>query len=213
MRNIRETKIINIKGDWTEVLNDCRHTVSKPPLDKEPSESFIKRVLISEHSPIRSVKFKWLWEGIKSWISVHWVRHSWECFVGTQRTDRTGIDRNKLPQDQPVNFIGEMNIQNAIDTQRKRLCFQAAAETREYAEDLKLTLHEYPTMHYVADVMVPNCVYRCGCPEHMGDPCEFFEKLNEQLDGALQTTDIQARYDAYNEWFYETHNKEGESNE
>lgn len=204
MRLIGKTQIINIKGDWTEVLNDCRHTVSKPPLDKEPSESFIKRVLISEHSPIRSIRFKWLWEGIKSWCCTHWVRHMWECFVGTQRTDRTGIDRDEIPQGTLVNFIGEMNIQNAIDTQRKRLCYQASTETRECAEDLKITLYNHPTMHYVADVMVPNCVYRCGCPEHMGAPCEFFTKLNEHLDGALANTDIQARYDAYNEWFYRT---------
>lgn len=211
MRNIRRTQIINIKGDWTEVLNDCRHTVSKPPLDKEPSESFIKRVMISEHSPIRSIRFKWLWEGIKNWTCVHWVRHMWECFVGTQRTDRTGIDRDKLPQDAPVNFLGEMNGQNAIDTQRKRLCFQASRETREQAEDLKMACHENATLQYIADVMVPNCIYRCGCPEHMGAPCEFFVKLNEQLDGALLNMDIQARYDAYNEWFYRTHKEEGGS--
>jgi len=175
-----------------------------------PSESFIKRVLISEHSPIRSLKFKWVWHNIKSWISVHWTRHSWECFVGTQRTDRTGVNRDELPQNQPVNFIGEMNVQNAIDTQRKRLCYQASDETREYAEDLKLTLHEDEQLKYVADVMVPNCIYRCGCCEHMGEPCNFFEKLNEKLGGALLTTDIQARYDTYNEWFYNTKNNKGE---
>ena len=67
----RKTQIIKVKGDWTEVLNDCRHTVSKKPLDKMPSENFIKTILISEHSPIRSIKFKWLWENTKSWISVH----------------------------------------------------------------------------------------------------------------------------------------------
>lgn len=205
MRFIRKTQIINIKGDWTEVLNDCRHTVSKPPLDKEPSESFIRRVLISEHSPIRSIRFKWLWAGIKSWSCTHWVRHMWECFVGTQRTDRTGINRDEIPQGALVNFIGEMNIQNGIDTQRKRLCYQASPETRECAEDLKLTLHEHEKMNYAADVMVPNCIYRCGCPEHMGEPCNFFEKLNEQLDGKLVNPNIQERYDIYNKWFYENH--------
>lgn len=202
MRSIGKTQIINIKGDWTEVLNDCRHTVSKPFLNKKPSEDFIKRVMISEHSPIRSIRFKWLWTGIKNWVCVHWVRHMWECFVGTQRTDRTGVDRDALPQDAPVNFMGEMNGQNAIDTMRKRLCYQASTETRQYAEDLKLACHADENLKYIAGVMVPNCVYRCGCPEKMGAPCEFFIKLNDKLDGALVNTDIQARYDAYNEWFY-----------
>lgn len=107
-----------------------------------------------------------------------------------------------MPQDSLVNFMGEMNVQNAIDTQRKRLCYQASVETREYAEDLKLTCHEDNTLKYAADAMVPNCVYRCGCPEHMGEPCGFFDKLNEKLDGKLIETDIQKRYDVYNEWFY-----------
>ena len=135
-----------------------------------------------------------------------WVRHMWECFVGTQRTDRTGIDRDKLPQRALVNFIGEMNIQNALDTERKRLFYQASNETREYAEDLKLTLHEHPTLHYVADVLVPNCVYRCGCPEQQN--CGFFQRLADETDGLIGSVNIQERYDVYNEWFYKEKNHE-----
>lgn len=113
-----------------------------------------------------------------------------------------------MPQDSLVNFMGEMNVQNAIDTQRKRLCYQASIETREYAEDLKLTCHENDILKYVADVMVPNCIYRCGCPEHMGAPCGFFDNLNNKLDGKLIEADLQKRYDAYNEWFYAENGKE-----
>lgn len=33
-----KTKILKVKGDWEEVCSDCRATVGKPPLGKEPSE-------------------------------------------------------------------------------------------------------------------------------------------------------------------------------
>ena len=85
---------------------------------------------------------KWLWEGIPHWVGVHWVRHKWEKFVRTQREDRAGIPRSELSQTEPQNFTGEANIQHLIDTGRKRLCYMAAPETREYMEDLKITIHD-----------------------------------------------------------------------
>lgn len=132
-----KTEIVKIKGDWQEVVDDCRSTVSKPPLGKEPSVDFKKKILLAEHSPIRDIYIKWKWKLMPHWVTVHWVRHKWECFVSTQRTDRTGVDRNNLPQDEPQNFTGDANVQHLIDTMRKRLCYQASKETREYAEDLK----------------------------------------------------------------------------
>lgn len=197
-----KTEIIKIKGDWQEVADDCRVTVGKDPLTHEPSLAFKKRILIAEHSPIRDIIFKWDWKAIKSWVSVHWVRHKWEKFVRSQRTDRTGIPRDKLPQDELVDFRGEANIQHLIDTWRKRLCNQASPETREYAEDFKIVLRS--VMPEVSDVLVPNCLYRCGCPE-MGK-CAHFKKFREWVEinnPKLDYFDIQERYDSYNEWFYE----------
>lgn len=56
-----KTEILKIKGDWGEVLSDCRLTVGKPPLGKEPSAAWKRGILIAEHSPIRdlSVRFRW----------------------------------------------------------------------------------------------------------------------------------------------------------
>ena len=187
------TKILKIKGDWQEVVDDSRFTVGKEPLGKEPSEDFKKRILIAEHSTIRSISVKWVWESMKHWVTVHWVRHKWEKFVRTQRSDRTGIDRDELRQDEPQDFTGEANVQHLIDTWRKRLCYMASDETRQYAEDFKMTLHEVEPE--IADVLVPNCIYRCGCPEMQG--CGRFAAHPE-----LQISDIQSRYDIYNELFY-----------
>lgn len=182
-----------------EVLNDCRSTVGKAALDKEPSVSFKKSILIAEHSPIRDIIVKWFWEGIPHWVGVHWVRHKWEKFVRTQREDRAGVPRSELSQIEPQNFTGEANTQHLIDTGRKRLCYMAAPETREYMEDLKITIHDEVDEH-IADVLVPNCVYRCGCPEQQ--TCGFFQRLADETNSLVGSVNIQERYDAYNEWFY-----------
>lgn len=191
-----KTEILKIKGDWQEVVDDCRITVGKESLGREPSKEFKQSILISEHSPIRDIIFKWRWRDMPHWVTVHWVRHKWEKFVRTQRTDRTGIDRNKLPQDEPQTFVGEANTQHLIDTMRKRLCFMASKETREYAEDLKLAIHDIQPE--IADVLVPNCIYRCGCPEQ--NNCGWYDRMVIKYP-SLRAIDIQKRYDEYNKIF------------
>ena len=197
-----KTELLKIKGDWEEVVNDCRSTVGKDELGHEPSLKFKRAILISEHSPIRDLIFKWRWRNMPHWVGVHWVRHKWECFVRTQRSDRTGIPREKLPQDEPQDFTGEANTQHLIDTMRKRLCRQASPETRAYAEDLKMTIHTKEAE--VSDVLVPNCIYRCGCPEM--SRCGFWQELKKRTNGAIMTDSIQDRYDLYNALFREAYN-------
>lgn len=193
-----KTKILKVKGDWQEVVDDCRATVGKLSLGKNPSDKFKRSILIAEHSPIRDISIKWKWEGMPHWVAVHWVRHKWEKFVRTQRSDRTGTPREKLPQDEPQDFTGEANVQHLIDTMRKRLCFMASPETREYAEDLKAAIHEIEPE--ISDVLQKNCVYRCGCPEMGG--CGWFEMF-KAANSDIDITDIQARYDAANAEFWE----------
>ena len=195
------TEIVKIKGDWEEVVNDCRSTVGKAELGKEPSTAFKRAILIAEHSPIRDIIIKWRWNDIKYWITGHWARHKWEKFIRSQRTDRTGIPRDDLPQSSPVDFTGEANAQHLIDTMRRRLCSMADPETREYAEDLKITLDA--VQPELSGVLVPNCVYRCGCPELQS--CGLWEDFNdwvlENADRFLLYASIQERYDFYNEYF------------
>lgn len=193
-----KTQIVKIKGDWEEVVSDCRATVGKPPLGHEPSTEFKRKILISEHSPIRDISVKWKWHNIKSWVATHWVRHKWECFVKTQRTDRTGIDRDKLPQDAPVDFTGDANAQALIDTMRKRLCHTAAPETREYAEDFKRAIRAIEPE--LSDVLVPNCCYRGFCPEMQS--CGMWENIAKNLTKE-DLLSWEKRYGAYNErlWY------------
>lgn len=196
-----------IGNDWKRVKNHCRTTVNKRFTDNEPSMEFKKKLLISEHTPIRLLEFDWSWRDIPSWVSVHWVRHKHEKFVSTQRDDRKehDISRSDMPQGTPVDMDNYANAQQLIDIFKKRLCYQASPETRELAEDFKIALKEIEPE--ISDVLVPNCVYRGCCPEFsMCQERIFAEFLNWVLDrdGSLaKMFNAEERYALYNEWFYE----------
>ncbi len=194
-----KTKILKIKGDWEEVVNDCRATVKKTPLGHDPSKAFRKKILLAEHSPIRDIVVKFSWPDIPYWVAMHWKTHHWESRVDSQRNDRQSrYDREEAPQKAPVDFFGDCNAQHLIDTWRKRLCFMASPETRGYAEDFKRVLYEREPE--IADVLVPNCIYRCGCPEMK--TCGWYDAAVRKCP-ELASTDIQVRYDAYNRVFME----------
>lgn len=204
-----KTVFNKIIDDWTRVKNHCRTTDNKDFTEKEATDTFKKKLLISEHSPIRLLEFDWSWKGIKYWVSTEWSRHKFEKFISTQRDDRLkdDISRDKKPQDALVNFDGYANMQNLIDAWRKRLCPQAHPEARRLAEDFKSELSK--THPLEADVLVPHCVYRLGCPEFVG--CGFFDKWLDWVEEnypECNLFDIQTRYDLYNEWFKSTKTKE-----
>lgn len=203
------TKIIKNDIDWTAIKNECRTTVNKEGTEKEPSDSFKKKLLISEHSPIRMGHILFAWDSIKSWVATHFARHwlGWDKWISTQRNDRTNtkVDRNKAPQDTEVMMHVNSNIQALINVSRFRLCFGASPETREKMEDLKIVVKE-DADEFVSDVMVPNCIYRMGCPEPtMCDEHFFVKFLNYCKENDLPLNTIQQRYDAYNKMFYELH--------
>ena len=197
------TDFLKIDFDWKLVKNCCRSTVKKQFTDGEPSDGFKRDLLIAEHSPIRELKLTWLWKGIKYWVSTEWSRHKFEKFITSQRNDRqSDYDRNEARQDAPVDFIGSANMQNLIDSFRKRLCFTATKEARSYAVSLKKELAEiYPIE---SSVLVPHCVYRGGCSEmlkcgHYNRFLEWWKDTVEYNDEFIPE-DIQMRYAAYN-WY------------
>lgn len=193
-----KTEILKVKGDWQEVVDDCRATVAKPPLGKEPSDEFKRAMVIAEHDPVRDIEIRFSWRNIPYWVAMHWKTHIWRCRTNTQRNDRQKkYDRAKAPQDAPVDLIGNMNTQHCIDTGRKRLCYMAAPETRAYMVDFKIALRSIEPQ--ISDAMVPNCIYRCGCPEQSG--CGWYQHMVAKHPD-LASTNIQKRYDAYNKIFY-----------
>lgn len=150
---------------WGKVKRAARTTINREGEGQYPTDEWKKSILLAEHSPIRKIKFSWKWTGLKSWVSVHFVRHKIgiEHWVRTQRTDRTGVNRDELPQGSLVEHECEADAQALINISRKRLCNQASPETREAWKEVieELKLHD-PA---VASVCVPECVYRGFCPE------------------------------------------------
>lgn len=156
--------------DWKCVMNLARQTANKKPLDKIPSDKFMDQILNSEHSPIRALIFQIDLIDIPYWVSVHLVRHKngVEHFITTQRSDRTGENRDNKPQSAPVTHTMIINAQAIINISRKRLCGKASKETRDVWRMVKHEMKNIdPILH---SYMVPNCIYRGGiCFEP--EPC------------------------------------------
>lgn len=138
--------------------------------DSQVSSEWVEKLVKAEHSPIRE-----LWFGIKMeipyWVSVHFVRHhiGINHYVSTQRTDRTGVNRNEKPQGELVSHIMSVNAQELVFMAHKRLCKQASPETREIMQEIvKKVVQVAP---YMKSVLVPLCVYRNGKCEEMF-PCK-----------------------------------------
>lgn len=150
---------------WAKVKAAARTTIHRDGEGTYPKDSWKKTILLAEHSPIRKIMVGWKWYGIKSWISVHMVRHKYgiEHWVSTQRNDRTGVDRDHSPQDTPVDHECLANAQALIGISRRRLCHQAHPETRKAWLEVKDEVAKRDPI--LASVMVPECVYRGFCPE------------------------------------------------
>lgn len=176
-----KVELIYSRNDWNEVLNACRTTVGKDAISKQPDEKWRKNILLAEHSPTRKLQVSVKCYDVKSWVATHFCRHhiGVEKYVQTQRTDRTGINRDELPQGALVTLEMDLNAQAIINISRKRLCMQASPETRELwkliLEEIKKELPE------LYEVCVPECVYRGFCPELYScrycDSKDFKERL------------------------------------
>lgn len=161
-----KVKFLGIRGNWKDVINSARTTIHFEARDKEPSSDWKRRMLLAEHSPIRQLTIKWKWYDLKYWVSNHFVRH-WlgiVHYVRTQRTDRTGTDRDKLSQSALVEHEAVANAQAMINISRKRLCNQASHETREAWQELLYSIRDQEPELYKA--CVPDCIYRGHCYEY-----------------------------------------------
>ena len=175
--------LVSKKGTWREVADCANVTINKGEGNNEPSSKWKKRMLLCEHSPIRILFFDFKWTELKYWVSVHLVRHKIgiEHFVRTQRSDRSGVDRDGLRQDSPVEHRISVNAQAMISISRKRLCMNASPETREAWTAVVEKLKESENELY--NVCVPDCIYRGWCYEYKS--CGYFntEAFQKRLAG------------------------------
>ena len=159
-----KVEICDYEDHWQDVKNAAMNTIGKEN-GIYPDEKWKRKMLAAEHSPIRLIILKIRMTDIPYWVSVHLSRHKFwiEHFVSTQRTDRTGENRNEKSQNAPVNHTIVVNAQALINISRKRLCNQASAETRQVWKAVKKVVSAVEPE--LADAMVPECIYRGKCPE------------------------------------------------
>ena len=151
--------------DWMWCKTCTLNTVGKVST-KLPTDEWKKKLIEAEHSPLRE-----LWFGIKMtipyYVSVHFVRHhiGVNHYVQSQRNDRQdNYDRTQTPQDAMVSHIMSINAQELVFMAHKRLCGQAAKETRDVMKEIVEQVVE--VCPEFKEVLVPLCIYRGGiCTE------------------------------------------------
>lgn len=157
---------------WQEIKNNAMFTIHKDG-GKYPDSVWKKKILLAEHSPIRSGRIIIEIYDIPSFVIGHLVRHNvgFTPFVASLREDRTEYDT--VPdRNTPNNVRFDGNFQSFINISRKRLCLgQPHKETRRVWEAVRDEIVNIEPE--LASCMVRECVYRGFCPEMK--PCGFFE--------------------------------------
>jgi len=182
---IRVEPLYNIEDMWKTARRMARQTVNKATLDKPVSQKFKCDLIVSEHSPLREIRFIIQLIGIPVWVGQQFSRHriatnrsdfsltenvnptDIEHYVQTQRTDRTGNPRDSNAL---IDYTFTANAQGLIDMSKKRLCRCASAETRNTWRKVVDELVEIEPL--LSFALVPSCIYRGFCPETMSD-CDW----------------------------------------
>ena len=142
--------------DWKRCLLLARATQGKYDAPNEPSLEWKKKILMSEHSPIRTLMFTIKMDGIPYCNSVHFVRHKYgvEHYVQSQRRNP---ERGAERQDAPVTHIMDINAQELIFMARKRLCYKADRVTQQIMQGICSDIRDIDSIW--GDVLLP----ACGC--------------------------------------------------
>lgn len=157
------------EADWLAVKQRALVTVGLTAKNA-PDFKWCQDILEARHSPIRRLRFAFLLEDVPYWVSVHLCRHIHaQPYVRSQRNDRQDqYDRNKAPQDAPVDMIWDMDAEELLTIANKRLCMQASAETREVV--LLMCLAVLEKCPEFEGLLVPMCQYHGGVCHEM-HPC------------------------------------------
>lgn len=164
---------------WQEIKDDALFTIHKNN-GKYPDSAWKKKILLAEHSPIRSGRMIIEIYDIPSFVIGHLVRHNvgFTPFVSSMRSDRTEYE--KVPdRNTPNNVRFDGNFQSFINISRKRLCSCASKETREVWQVVKDEIAKVEPE--LAECMVRECVYRGFCPENSCGYCRT-EAYQEEVE-------------------------------
>lgn len=168
-------------NDWIEVKRRALVTIWKD-VKNPPKEDWKHDILEARHSPIRRLRYSFYFENIPYFVSVHLCRHVHaQPYVSSQRNDRQDMyDRNKAPQDAPVNMILDINAEQLMVIANKRLCNQASVETRNIVKAMCFLAENHtPELN---GLLVPMCEYHGGVCHEMR-PCGKHKKIGGNPQG------------------------------
>ena len=145
---------------------------------EKPSLKTFKQMVVSAggvpHSPLRTINYRFYVEDVKSWVTVHYVRHhiGVQFYIKSQRTDRTAgpVDRNKEPQDKLINMMFDINANALLTMAQARLCSKAAPDTKTVMKAIRKQLlqgDQYDEL--IGMAMQPPCKWYGKCFEPQ--PC------------------------------------------
>lgn len=176
-------------------LNAARNTVGKKFLDKEPSDTWWRKILMARHSPIRVVKYLIKVEGVPEWVQTHFVRHhiGVEKFVSTQRTDRTGDTRKRseIPQGEEKVILFDINPEAILNMSKKRCCRLASPETQYIWWRILDELKKVDPI--LVELCGPECIIQGFCPEMMScgfSKGKFAKKMRQDYLIGYEDTEI-----------------------
>ena len=180
-------EIKDYQDKW-QVIKDATMTTISKDTGSYPTSEWKKKLLMSEHSPIRIGNITFKLYDIQSFVSGHLVRHHIGCekFVSSRRSDRYNSNE-PITRESLVDLTMNCNFQALINISRKRLCNCASKETREAWQMVKDEIAKVEPE--VASCMVKECVYRNGlCPEMFScgyHKTEAFKKELEEYRGGM----------------------------
>lgn len=187
---------------WQEIKDAALFTIHKSK-GKYPDKEWKEKMLLAEHSPIRIGRLIIDIYDIPSFVATHFVRHhiGIEKYVSTYRLDRVDYENGEIPNRlTPVNMKIDIDFQAFINISRKRFCHQASEETRKVWTAIMYEVHKVePELYWVC---VPECIYRCGCPEMFACPNGMFAKFLKEVgqDSWYRLFNISLRYEYYHDF-------------
>lgn len=169
--------------DWERCKMLAMNTIGKK-WSGEVTGEWKRKILRSEHSPIRTLMFTIRME-VPYWVSVHFCRHKYgvEHYVTSQRNDRQDkYDRTEAPQGAFVTHVMDINAQELMQMARMRLCAQASYETQMVMKLIVDAVVE--TNPEFGPFLLPKCLVHGGCNEFKS--CGYYNETTARMAAVLR---------------------------
>lgn len=176
------------RGSFRDVFDRARRTVNLEPSNRVVTSRAKRRLMLSEHSPIRDLTLCITLWNVPNFAVTHLLRHTVGVtpYIATNRDDRVKVKRRRRDKSQcelvSADFV--LNIQSLINMARRRCCFKSDEATVALFNEI--LLHVYECDESYKGLFVKECVYRGFCPE--------MEQCERKYSDSIAFRDERANY-------------------